>query len=77
MLLGMLSQPGMCTANPVIVQSKKFAHALWIHSPAGAKVEASNTVQHAQQMYNLFRYCSDKPVGYGFGIGAAVEGMRL
>ena len=36
----MLRLQSMRTANPVIVRSKRFAaHALWIDSPAGAKVE--------------------------------------
>ena len=73
----MLRRQGTRTANPVIVRSKKLAHALRTDSAAGAKVEVFETVRHAQGTYNLFRYCSDKPVEYGFGIGAAAEGMRL
>jgi len=77
LLHSILSLPGMGIANPAIVEPKKFSHALRIDTSAGTKVEVFDTVQHAQQTYNLFRYCSDKHVGYGFGIGATAEGMRL
>lgn len=46
--VGTLSLQGIGTANPAIIESKRFAHALGIDTSAGAKVEVFIAVQHAQ-----------------------------
>jgi len=54
MLLGILSLSGAHTPYPVIIQAKKFAHALWIDTSSGGKF--IDAVRRAQHRCSLSRY---------------------
>ena len=56
MLLGMLSPSGAYKPYLIIVQGKKFVHALIFDT----STEFIDTVRHAQHGCNPPRYCSDK-----------------
>jgi len=56
MLLGILNLSGTDTVYPVIVQSEKFRHNLWIDTPTGRKL--FDSARHVQHRRSLCLYCS-------------------
>jgi len=54
MLLGMLNLSGTNTVYPVIVQTKKFRHDLWIDTPIGRKLFGS--ARHVEHRRSLCLY---------------------
>ena len=55
----MLDLSGIQTAYPVIVQTRKFRHALWIDTPAGNKF--FDAVRHSRCRRSLRPYRSTNP----------------
>ena len=56
MSFSMLDLSGMQTAYPVIVQTKKFRHALWVDTPARNKF--FDAVRHSRCRRSLSPYRS-------------------
>ena len=68
MLLGILGLPDTHLAYHIVVQTKRFGHALRIDT--SARSNFFDAARHLQPMRSSL-YRSDKLPGYALGIGAA------